>query len=85
MKTRRNTKMSESALHIDDFISPQQKAPGFSPSQRPTLSEDTDGDNLTANSSMSSVTLGGGVAERLVQYSQNIINSFGYVGSTCWQ
>jgi len=30
------------------------------------------------------VTLGGGVAERLVHYSQNLINSLGYVGSICW-
>jgi hypothetical protein len=77
--------MSEPAFHFDDVISPQQKTPGFSPLQKPTLSEDSDGDKSTANSSMSSVNLGGGVAERLVQYSQNLINSFGYVGSTSWQ
>lgn len=72
--------MSELALHIEDAISPQQKTPGFSP----TLSGDPDGDKSTANSSMSSMNFGGGAAERLVQYSQNLINSIGYVGSTSW-
>ncbi|KAF8971887.1 hypothetical protein BDZ97DRAFT_1753121 [Flammula alnicola] len=77
-KARAKSKLTEISSCAGDAISVGQPSPVFPSSKQPVLSEDLNGDESIADMSMGP---GGGAAERLVQYSQKLINSFGLFNS----
>jgi hypothetical protein len=75
MKPRATSNLSVGRSPVQISNSVEELRPVFPSHAKPTFSEDLNGDESYIDSMESS----GGVAERLVQYGQNLTNSFGCV------